>query len=68
MRVIRLVIAVAVIAQGAYNHSWMLLVLGGLFASMAIFNVGFCGANGCSSKPTNISTKEKEIEYEEVVV
>ncbi len=68
MRIIRLVIAVAIVIQGAYNHNWMLLVLGSLFASMAIFNVGCCAANGCSTKPTNISEKEKEIEYEEVVV
>lgn len=68
MRIIRLVIAGAVITQGVYTHNRMLVVLGSLFASMAIFNVGCCGANGCGTKPSNISTKEKEIEYEEVVV
>lgn len=66
MRIIRLMIGILIIAQAIADRHLMVGLLGAAFASMAIFNVGCCGSNGCT--PTKQTPNNpKEFTYEEVV-
>lgn len=66
MRIIRLMIGLLIIVQAVADRNWMVGALGFLFTSMAIFNVGCCGSNGCSPTKKSISNPNEFI-YEEVV-
>lgn len=67
MRVIRLALGVLVIIQSISEKNYMLTVAGGLFAFLALINVGCCGTNGCAVNPrVNKSDLKKEAVYEEV--
>lgn len=68
MRIIRLVLGVVVIVQGIQANEWMLVVLGGLFTLMPVFNIGCCGTAGCSTRSYDVGKNEKsqEITFEEV--
>lgn len=66
MRALRLVLALMILAQGIVIHDAMYIVVGALFASMAVFNTGCCAGNSCTVN----SSAKKSIEdttYEEVV-
>jgi len=67
MRILRLALGTIIIVQGFIAGEAFSVILGILFAGMAIANIGCCGANGCAV-PTRRSIKN-EIEntnYEEV--
>lgn len=67
MRVIRLALGILVIIQSISEKNFMLTVAGGLFAFLALINVGCCGANGCAVKSReNKSNLKEEAVYEEV--
>ena len=67
MRWLRLGLGIAIIIQAALVRDWTVIILGGLFASMAIFDLGCCGAGGCrTSLPDNKIQQQKEVTYEEV--
>ena len=67
MRVIRLALGILVIIQSISERNFMLTVAGGLFAMLALINVGCCGANGCAVNPrVNKNDLKKEGVYEEV--
>ena len=67
MRVIRLALGILVIIQSISEKNYMLTVAGGLFAVLALINVGCCGANGCAVNPrVNKNDLKKEALYEEV--
>ena len=67
MRVIRLALGILVIIQSISEKNYMLTVAGGLFAVLALINVGCCGANGCAVNPrVNKNDLKKEGVYEEV--
>ena len=67
MRVIRLALGILVIIQSISEKNYMLTVAGGLFALLALINVGCCGANGCAVNPVvNKNDLKKEAVYEEV--
>lgn len=67
MRVIRLALGILVIIQSISEKNYMLTFAGGLFAFLALINVGCCGANGCAVN-TRVSKSDlkKEAVYEEV--
>lgn len=67
MRVIRLILGIILIVQGAGNGEVLYFVLGGALALMALANAGCCGAGGCAvdTRP-RAQKEEKEIVYEEV--
>lgn len=52
MRALRLVLGVAIIWQSAHNEDWVMATVGGLFALLAVANIGCCGPNGCSTTNT----------------
>lgn len=67
MRIIRLVLGVVVIVQGANNGEALYFVLGGMLTLMALANTGCCGAGGCAvDTRKKAAAEEKEIVYEEV--
>jgi uncharacterized membrane protein len=51
MRVLRLVAGVLVAVQGLLTHEWIIVIAGGLFALMSLFNTGCCGPCGCRVPP-----------------
>lgn len=66
MRAIRLLLALMILVQGIVLRDAMYMVVGALFASMAVFNTGCCAGNSCAVN----SSAKKSIEgttYEEVV-
>lgn len=68
MRIIRLILGLAIIVQSWYMKDATTALLGILLLASAIFNIGCCGAAGCSTS-FGLSKKpqEKNTGYEEVV-
>lgn len=67
MRVFRLMIGIAILAQSVIAKDMLFGLAGLLFSGMAIFNIGCCGVGGCYTNPKINSETQKDIEYEEVV-
>lgn len=69
MRLLRAGIAIWAFAEVWRTGEMMLLLLGGIFALQAIFDIGCCGAAGCATPRSYEQTPTKqteEIVYEEV--
>jgi hypothetical protein len=45
---------------------WGMTLIGVLFTSMPVFNIGCCANGGCSVPPITNHQKTEEISYEEV--
>jgi hypothetical protein len=68
MRFVRLVLGIAIIVQAVIARDWMMGILGTLFTSMPVFNIGCCGVGGCTAPVDKSNTEStKDITYEEVV-
>jgi hypothetical protein len=67
MRIVRLVLGIAIIVQSVFVKDWGMTVVGILFTSMPIFNIGCCANGGCSVPLKHSKPKTEEITYEEVV-
>ncbi len=66
IRILRLVVGLFVVVQGALTREWMFVFLGGLFALMPLMNVG-CAASGCqTSRSKNTKENKDEIHYDEI--
>ena len=66
MRFIRLVLGIFIIVQAVMAKAIGIGLLGNFFTAMPLFNIGCCGAGGCSV-PTKKSTENiKEVSYEEI--
>jgi hypothetical protein len=48
-------------------RDWIMGVMGILFTSMPVFNIGCCATGGCSVPSSNNKENTKDISYEEVV-
>ncbi len=66
-RFLRLVTGVSIIVQGIFVKDILLGIVGLLFTSMAVFNIGCCGTAGCYTPTKKITEPIKDINYEEVV-
>ncbi len=66
MRVMRLGLGIAIIVQSVLAHETIMIVIGLLFTSMAVFNIGCCGVGACSTPARKNSQPAKDIDYEEV--
>lgn len=68
MRIIRLILAIAIMVQSWYMKDTTTAILGVVLLATAAFNVGCCGPAGCSTS-LHLSKKssEKNTAYEEVV-
>ncbi len=68
MRIIRLILAIAIIVQSWYMKDTTTAVLGIVLLATAAFNVGCCGPSGCStSLHSSKKSSKKNTSYEEVV-
>lgn len=68
MRIIRLILAIAIMVQAWYMKDTTTAVLGIVLLATAAFNVGCCGPVGCStSLHSSKKFSEKNTSYEEVV-
>jgi hypothetical protein len=68
MRILRLVIGVTVIGQAVMMHELLLAIGGGMLATLAVLNIGCCGAQGCGVNPRkDISARGiEETQFEEI--
>ncbi len=68
MRIIRLILALAIIVQSWYMKDSTTAVLGIILLASAVFNIACCGPAGCSTSfSSSKKSQEKNITYEEVV-
>lgn len=67
MRSLRLVLGIIILIQGISVGDTLTIILGLLFAGMAIANIGCCGAAGCAINYGDSTKKQiKEVKNEEV--
>lgn len=66
-RFLRLIIGLAILVQALISKDTLFGLAGLLLTSMALFNMGCCGAGGCSATPAKKNENTKDITYEEVV-
>lgn len=66
-RILRLILGIIIIFQSIYSKDWQMFIVGFLFAGLALFNIGCCGANGCYTSTNLPKNNNKEINYEEVI-
>jgi hypothetical protein len=67
MRILRLVLAIIIVAQGITAKDTVTIILGVVFGAMAIANIGCCGPAGCAVNQQSTNNKTEDIQYEEVV-
>lgn len=67
MRFLRLGIGIAIVVQAIIANNWTMGVIGTLFISMPLFNVGCCATGGGITPVKNDVNNTKDITYEEVV-
>lgn len=67
MRFLRLGLGIAIIVQAVMAKDWTMGILGALFISMPVFNIGCCGTAGCATPVKKSNETVKDITYEEVV-
>ena len=66
MRVVRLALGIFIMVQGIQTSNWMFIILGGLFTTMPLLNIGCCGTQGCNTPVSKSTKKIEDIQYEEV--
>ena len=67
MRFVRLGLGIAIIVQSVMAKDWTMGIIGLLFTSMPVFNIGCCGVGGCATPVKKDTQHTKDITYEEVV-
>ena len=67
MRILRLVLAIGILAQGITARDIVTILLGVVFGGMAVANIGCCGTAGCAVNQRSTNNKTEDIHYEEVV-
>ncbi len=72
VRLLRLFIGGSALAAYFSEHDSFMGMLGIIVTAQAVFNVGCCGSNGCSTKPFDNSKEsdldKNEISFEEIKV
>ncbi len=68
MRVLRVVLAIAVLVQSWYAKDSTTAIIGIMLLALGIFNIGCCGPTGCYTTPSKKNTvSTKESVYEEIL-
>lgn len=67
MRILRLVIGVFAAVQAIYTMDIILGIAAFVIGGMAIFNVGCCGVNGCSTNYKSSKKQNGDVKFEEVL-
>jgi hypothetical protein len=65
MRILRLVLAIAILAQGIYARESIAILVGVALGGMVLANISCCGGSACAVNARSSKTKTK-IEYEEL--
>lgn len=68
-RILRVVLGVFILIQGILAKDTFSMVMGTVFAGMAVMNIGCCGSGGCATD-TNFKSEKavtEEVTYEEVL-
>ena len=55
-RILRVALGVFILVQGVVTRDLLSIIIGSVFAGLAIFNIGCCGAGGCNTTPNKKST------------
>ena len=65
-RILRAALGVFILVQGVVTRDTFSIIIGSVFAGLAVFNIGCCGAKGCDTAPNKKPTKSsiENIEYE----
>ncbi len=66
MRVLRFILGISIIVQGAVSGTWSFIILGMLFTLLPVLNIGCCGASGCRTPVSKNSEGVEDISYEEI--
>ena len=66
MRIIRLLLGMVIIAQGAYTKNWIFVIVGLLFTLLPLFNIGGCGTASCNTSTTSTNKTMEDTSFEEV--
>ena len=66
MRVLRLVLGIFIIVQAVMAKDWRIGLLGIFFTAMPLFNIGCCGAGGCSVPVKKSTENAKDVSCEEI--
>lgn len=68
MRILRLLVGIIALWQAILMKDYLLGAAGIMLMGMSVFNIGCCGANGCSTNVPRSGPAEaqKEITYETV--
>lgn len=61
MRLLRLALGVVVFIQGLQANEWLFVVLGGIFALLALLNFNTCALSGAACS-TSLTTNDKKKE------
>lgn len=67
MRILRLVLAIGILAQGITAIDTVTIILGVVFGGMAVANIGCCGTGFGVNPRSTLNKKTEDIHYEEVV-
>lgn len=67
MRFVRLGLGIAIIVQAVIAGDWMMGILGLLFTTMPVFNIGCCTTGSCNTPVKKNESNSKMISYEELV-
>jgi hypothetical protein len=65
MRIIRLILAIIIVAEAIWRKDALFGFFGLVFLAMTVFNAGCCGAS-CSTGNIMQKPDSKEIEFEEI--
>lgn len=66
MRIIRLLLGIAIIVQAIVMKDWAVGILGIIFSSLPIFNIGCCGSRACNVASKKTSEIVRDVTYDEV--
>jgi len=66
-RILRVIIGIVFIGMAISRADIASGVIGAIFTSMGVFNIGCCGSGACYTPVKNSKEDSKEIRYEEVV-
>ena len=64
-RILRLILGLIIIIQSIYTKNYVFGILGLLFTTLAVFNIG-CNGSSCSIQQYSTSKQSEEVIYEEV--
>lgn len=66
IRAIRLVFGIVIMVQAFHYSEWGLLLLGGVFTALPLFNIGCGSTQGCATNIRPNRNQTENITFEEV--